>query len=226
MEAVKQAMGVIGAVVGVLTALVTLYAKFFDIKKKVARDRRLAAATALAAAPPVPPEAIVPPPADLAIPVSEANATARAQALVKAPALALIVVGGISLVFNLLSAGYGLVDQFVTPLSAESRQKREAAAASVGAYPDARAATTGAADRPADDASAMIGAFALLSFAVASGAAMWAGYGMLHLRSYWLSVAGSFAIMPGACVCCLAGFPVGAWSLSVLLKPEVVSAFR
>ncbi len=65
----------------------------------------------------------------------------------------------------------------------------------------------------------------LLALSVSCGAAVWAGFNMLYLRSYWLSVAGSFAIMPGACFCCLAGVPVGIWALSVLRKPEVSSAF-
>jgi hypothetical protein len=35
----------------------------------------------------------------------------------------------------------------------------------------------------------------------------------------------SIAIMPGACVCCLAGMPVGIWAFVILLRPEVSAAF-
>ncbi len=48
----------------------------------------------------------------------------------------------------------------------------------------------------------------------------------MNLRSYWLSVAGSFAIMAGGATCCMGGIPIGIWSLSVLYKPEVAAAFR
>ena len=34
------------------------------------------------------------------------------------------------------------------------------------------------------------------------------------------------AVMPGMCLCCFAGMPIGLWSLSVLIKPEVSSAFH
>jgi len=60
---------------------------------------------------------------------------------------------------------------------------------------------------------------------VASGLAIWAGYNMLKMRSYALAMFGSFAIMPGACVCMLTGVGIGIWSVVVLLKPEVREAF-
>jgi len=139
--------------------------------------------------------------------------------------MALLVAGGISLFTNLFVAGFGFVDQFVTPLSTETRQRKEAEAA-MRMQPGAWPSQPVAAGERADQASTVMGLFALLSFSVASATAIWAGYGMLRLRSYWLSVAGSFAVMPAASVCCLAGFPVGIWSLTVLLRPEVASAFR
>jgi len=60
----------------------------------------------------------------------------------------------------------------------------------------------------------------------ASGLAIWAGYNMLHLRNYALSMVGSFAIMPGACLCLLSGVGIGIWSVIVLHNPDVKAAFR
>jgi hypothetical protein len=60
----------------------------------------------------------------------------------------------------------------------------------------------------------------------ASCLAIWAGFNMIRLKAYKLSIAGGIAIMPGACICCLAGMPIGIWSLVVLSLPQVRSAFR
>jgi hypothetical protein len=71
--------------------------------------------------------------------------------------------------------------------------------------------------------------FIILMFfspSVTSGIAIWAAANMIRLRSYWLSVAGSLAIMPGAFLCFLFGVPIGIWSIMVLFKPEVSSSFR
>jgi len=87
------------------------------------------------------------------------------------------------------------------------------------------AADQGKDDKEHDRAAAVMAIFMLLCFSGACGMAIWAGFNMIKLRSYWLSVAGSFAVMPGACFCCLAGIPIGIWSLTVLLDPEVSSAF-
>ena len=65
-----------------------------------------------------------------------------------------------------------------------------------------------------------------LACTIASGFAIWAGYNMLHLRNHALAIVGSIAIMPGACICFLAGLGIGIWSVIVLLKPDVKDAFR
>lgn len=132
----------------------------------------------------------------------------RVRELVRPPAIALMAAGGLSLMFNVLVAGYGYVDTFVTPLSAESKARQTA-----GGGEDERATT-------------VMSIVVAMGLSVASAAAGWAGYNMLRLRSYWLSMAGSVAIMPGAFLCCFAGMPVGIWSLTVLLKPDVSAAFR
>ena len=56
--------------------------------------------------------------------------------------------------------------------------------------------------------------------------AIWSGYNMLRLRNYWLALAGSIALMPGSCMCCLLGLPSGIWSFVVLVDPDVRAAFR
>jgi hypothetical protein len=215
MDAFKEAMAIIGAIVGVLTSLLALYAKFLDVRRRAARDRRESAPAqvALAAAP----RDTEPP---FVIPVPDVGALARARSLVKGPATTLLIVGGVSLLANLFFAVFGYVDGFVTPLSTRTIEQRMIADAARHGDMAALAA------QESERASSVMAIFTFLSFAVASAAAVWAGFGMLNLRSYWLSVAGSFAVMPGGCMCCLAGLPIGVWSLTVLLNPEVSAAFR
>ena len=234
MEVVKQIFAIVGAGIGVLSGVVTLYAKYLDIRKKAtggdpADDSPAPAAPKLrrhrrkiADGPPrlygqfdrpEPDESEVPPVVVEVWPPVPAAAAIRS--LVRPPAIAMMVAGGLGLVFNLAVAGFGYVDEFVTPLTTET-QARHAAEAAGRTSPTADAERT----------SATLGAVTLLGFAVASAAAVWAGYNMLRLRSYWLSVAGSIAIMPGACVCGLAGFPIGVWSVVVLFRPGVADAFR
>ena len=135
----------------------------------------------------------------------------------KGPAIALLVVGFLGLAFNLFMAGFGFVDEFITPLTTDSKAAKTAVKGETGKP---------AADRENDRGQAIMTIVMLLSFAMASAMAIWAGFNMIKLRSYWLSMAGSFAIMPAGCFCCLAGFPAGIWSLVVLLKPEVSSSFH
>jgi hypothetical protein len=54
---------------------------------------------------------------------------------------------------------------------------------------------------------------------------IWAALQMKQLRKWNISVAGSIvAMLPCSC-CCIIGLPIGIWSLIVLMKPEVKSAF-
>jgi hypothetical protein len=252
MESVKEVFAVLGAIVGVLTGLVTLYAKYLDLRKNAAREEAEAAV-------PSSPERVIeleerdltpavarraPEPAAMAYAVAstaveerpvaprwaprpDAATVAQARQMVKAPAIALMAAGVLSLLSNLCVSGYGFVDQFVTPLNADTKARREAV---VAGRSDLRFASPAKAGKsPGDiseDASAVMAIIMLLGFSVASVGATWAGYSMLNLRSYWLSVAGSIAVMPGACMCCMAGFPIGIWSLMVLLRPEVSASFR
>jgi hypothetical protein len=49
---------------------------------------------------------------------------------------------------------------------------------------------------------------------------------MLKLQSWGLAVTGSILsiVNIGAC-CCVIGLPVGLWSLSVLMSPDVITSF-
>jgi hypothetical protein len=150
----------------------------------------------------------------------------KARSLVKEPAIALIVAGFLGLAFNLFMAGYGFVKEFATPSGTKSKERKAATqAATTPETKEKGAVDQGKDDKEHDRAAAVMAIFMLLCFSGACGMAIWAGFNMIKLRSYWLSVAGSFAVMPGACFCCLAGIPIGIWSLTVLLDPEVSSAF-
>ena len=64
--------------------------------------------------------------------------------------------------------------------------------------------------------------FGALSIVVLVGAIQ-----MLRLRTHSLALVGAITAMIniGNC-CCLLGLPIGIWSLVVLLRPEVKSAFE
>ena len=233
METVKNIAAALGAVIGVLTAGLTLYAKYCDIRKN-----------ALSAAEPLArpeqksfaahePLTVVPiegnedrPEATYAAHFST-KSLERAKGLVRAPAIAMIVFGFLSLMFNLTSAGYGFIDEFITPLDS-ARQQRQIAPGQMTPTGQPREADSFVAKHadPTDEASMVIAIMMFFSFSIASCMAIWAGFNMLFLRSYWFSFAGTIAIMPAACFCCLAGLPVGIWGLVVLMNPEVKSSFH
>ena len=66
---------------------------------------------------------------------------------------------------------------------------------------------------------------ARLGFSFASFAAVWVGYNLIWWRN-WMAMAGSVAIMPGTCACCLAEFSIEAGSLVLPPKPEVSNSCR
>jgi hypothetical protein len=220
-----------GAIVGFVTALLTLYAKYLDVKKTTrdlgATGASVTPAEASAPTPAQPPDWRRPLPDAVSPPAPDSAAVARGLQTVRAPALALLTAGALSLVSDLFMAGFAYVDEFVTPLTTQTAQRRAFEAAHNGQL----GPVGGRLEPPvpvtmSDQTSVALAIITFLSFALASAMTVWAAYGMLRLRSYWLSVAGSVAIMPGACFCCLAGFPVGIWSLMVLLRPEIMASFR
>jgi len=233
MDSWKDVLSFIGAIIGLLTALIPLYARFVDKRKQAAQAaeppeaprrivrRRPAAAWATAVE-------VEEEPVLVALPARrDAPQIERARALVKGPAIALLVAGFLGLVFNVFVAGFGFVDEFVTPLTTQTQNRQRAEAFAAKAATDKNALRNrGAQNEENDRGSAAMAVVMLLSFSVGCVMAIWAGFNMIKLRSYWLSMAGSFAVMPGACFCCLAGVPIGIWSLTVLLKPEVSSSFH
>ncbi len=231
MDAIKNALAVLAGVVALLTSLLTLYAKYLDIKKSAARESDAAGAANAATLPPESNPPAVGMDQPRAIPERHAPvfedlaAVDRARQAMRTPAITLIAVGLITFSSNLLLAGFGYVDRFVTPLTTESKDKR-AFMESMRENPALAPPVASVNSEASEDLTAVLTVFLLVSLSVASAAAVWAGYGMLHLRSYWLSVAGSFAIMAGGMFCCFAGVPIGIWSLSVLYQPEVAKAFR
>jgi hypothetical protein len=56
---------------------------------------------------------------------------------------------------------------------------------------------------------------------------LFGGIKMRRLESYGLCMAASIvAMIPCLSACCLVGLPIGIWSLVMLSKPEVKSAFH
>lgn len=227
METLRDIFATIGAIVATLTGLVTLYAKYLDLKKRAARADEVESEPPTDRKPPTHrarPDLFEEPPLIPRRPPPLPPDFAQVLQMVKPPAMALMAAGGLSLLFNLAVIGYMFVDEFVIPLDPQTRERHMLAAFANQVDPAGQVGALAIAET--ERASIVLSIVMLLSFSVASAAALWAGYNMLRLRSYWLSVAGSFAVMPGACFCCLAGLPIGIWSLVVLLKPEVSEAFH
>jgi hypothetical protein len=231
-ETLKNALAILAGIVGFLTAVLTLYAKYLDVKKSAAPESDSVKAATITEPRPEPapsvsaPDEYRAPVAGLASRPKDPSTVELARRAVKAPATTLIAAGIVSLLFNLFVAGFGYVDQFVTPITTDTKNKRAMIEAVKRGELPITIATPGASDGLSDEATAVLTIVVLMSLSMASLAAVWAGYGMLRLRSYWLSVAGSFAIMAGGCFCCMSGIPIGIWSLSVLYKPEVASSFE
>ncbi|HVK14655.1 MAG TPA: hypothetical protein VM597_38305 [Gemmataceae bacterium] len=73
---------------------------------------------------------------------------------------------------------------------------------------------------------AYLDAVVLACFIAAGVVVALAGVALLSLRRYWLVVLGSVLAMVGLFFMSAVGLPVGIWSLIVLRRPEVRSAFR
>jgi hypothetical protein len=66
---------------------------------------------------------------------------------------------------------------------------------------------------------------AIIGLAV-SGFIIWASMQMKQLHKWTMAVAASIvAMIPCIGPCCIIGLPIGIWSVVVLMKPEVKSAF-
>jgi hypothetical protein len=138
----------------------------------------------------------------------------RARKQVQAPAITMMALAGISLLFALMSIlGAGSMDP-------------EQLRAILDSQPDMPDWVRQMAERSAGTGSNVVMNLPTL---VLAGLAFAGGLRMLALRNWGLALAGSVALMipcVGGSCCCLLGIPVGAWAIYVLTRPEVKGAFR
>jgi hypothetical protein len=129
-----------------------------------------------------------------------------ASAMVNGPATALIVVGAINALLAVYNVFQGLFGVAAPPPNVE------------GADPEL-----------VNMIQSLTGTYALVSGIVVGIVAVVIILGALkmkNLQSYGLSMASSILAMIPCISCCLIGLPIGIWSVVVLSKPEVKSAFH
>ena len=147
---------------------------------------------------PPPPPAPPPPPT-----VGGAGAAQQVQG----PAMGLIVVGALGVIWQLISLAANIFGVGM---------------AGLGNIPGGGSAAT---DRYMQYFSGGMGiVFAIIALGL-YGFAIWAALQMKQLRKWNISVGGAIAVMLPCSCCCLIGLPIGIWALIVLMKPEVKSAF-
>jgi hypothetical protein len=145
-----------------------------------------------------------PPPPPSMPPPSMGSGMAAQQ--VQGPAMGLMITAIIGLVFGLL----GLVMNI----------------AGVGMTGLGNMGGGGAADQYMSYMSGGVGIVSGLIALAVSAFILWASMQMKQLRNWNMSVAASIvAMIPCIGPCCIIGLPIGIWSLVVLMKPEVKSAF-
>ena len=133
------------------------------------------------------------------VPVLAPIDTAAASRKVQAPAVALMVVGGFTIVNGLASVALG-----VLALVMEREQGAPPEDAVIGAVAQ--------------------GIGAVFSFAI-GGIIIAGGLKMYRLQSWGFALAASILSVIPCTVCCLFGMPIGIWSLVTLNDPEVKEAF-
>src|SRR5262245_18472868 len=127
----------------------------------------------------------------------------RVQGRVIAPAHALMTIASVGLALSLFNVGWALTKHDIDPRGPEIMQQIQKGA-------------TGPL------AATVQGGFALLNLLILLG-----GKQMFRFRTWGLAVAASGLAMInfGSC-CCLAGIPIGTWSLVILMMPDVRTAFQ
>ena len=146
---------------------------------------------------PPPPPPIAPPPPPAAPPVQQ----------VQGPALGLMITAIIGVLLGLLSLGMNVLGVGMSGLQNMS-------------------GGNGAADQYVRYMSGGVGIVSAVFALGVSGFILWASMQMKQLRNWNMSVAASIvAMIPCIGPCCLVGIPIGIWSVIVLMKPEVKSAF-
>jgi hypothetical protein len=238
MDAMKDGLAVLAGIIGLATTALTLYAKYLDVKKSAAVEKEATAAAPTARlvhefvvdhAEPAYPYASYRPPiaCNLSPSLPDASTIQRVRGWLKGPAITMIVLGSLSLFGNMGLALFGFVNEFVTPITDESKIKQANLAAIERRELIAPPGMTGSMEDQSEKMNTVATMFLLMGLSLPSAVGIWGGINMLRLKGYWVSVAGSFAIMAGASLaCCMTGAPVGGWSLWVLFKPEVASSFK
>jgi hypothetical protein len=136
----------------------------------------------------------------------------QATGTVKAPALALMVVGIIGFAVNLLSLTIAI------RLGPQEYLQMQENAFNQLNWPMPQMD----ADQVFQQALLFQGIGAALALCVIVGASQ-----MMRLQWYGLAIAACVLAMINAInCCCLLGVPIGLWSLSVLLRPEVKASFQ
>src|SRR5262245_59943877 len=136
--------------------------------------------------------------------MSYAQPVQREQAppTVLAAGMALMAVAGLGLVLSLFNFAKSFGAAHVDPTAPEFVQQIQQGA--VGPM-----------------ATGIQGAFVLLNLFI-----IFCGVAMMRLQSWGLAVTGSvLAILNIGSCCCVLGAPVGIWSLTVLMNPDVISIF-
>src|SRR5437762_7089842 len=126
----------------------------------------------------------------------------QAPGLLLAAAMALIAVAGVGLAISLYNFAFSFGQPHVDPSAPEFVQNFQRG--TVGPV-----------------ATALQGGFAMLNVLI-----IVCGVQMMKLQSWGMAVTGSILAMLniGSC-CCVAGIPVGLWSLAVLMSPDVITIF-
>jgi hypothetical protein len=154
-------------------------------------------AVLLSSPPPAPSGAVIPPMSPIG-----AMGTAPVVDAVNGPAIGLIVVGALGIIFSI-----GRVIMVAAGINPFSHMQNNPQWVTMAA------------------GSAGIG-MALVGI-LCGAVTVFGGLKMRSLQSYGLCMAASIlAMIPCTSGCCLIGLPIGIWALVVLSKPEVKSAFH
>ena len=144
---------------------------------------------------PPPPPSMPPPP----------MGGAMAAQQVQGPAMGLLVTAGLALLFTVL----GLVMNI----------------AGVGMSGLSGMGGSAATDQYMSMMSGGVGIVVSLLGLALYGFVLWGALQMKQLRNWNIAMGASIAAMLPCSCCCIIGLPIGIWSLIVLMKPEVKSAF-
>lgn len=135
-----------------------------------------------------------------------------ASAELNVPSILLMAFGAISVLYGLFSLAMSFVN---------AGQTQDALRPLLD-NPDLPPALKNMATAMAGPGAKMIN---LLSMALA-GFMAFGGFQMRNLKSYGVCVASCVvAMLPCGSCCCLITMPIGIWSLIILMKPEIKSAF-